>query len=213
MADSILNAFTVDQYRIGDSQAILYDRTRTAIFPEGYLGWLYLELKGERYSNRPGNGTLENLFCGLGDLSFDNIVAYLAKLPLIIMGKWEGNEFETMGLAFPTVMNGTPPERQSFIGYGFLRQYWGSAELEGLAMLGLSLMFQHFGLSAIHGVRYRENTLTARFAAQYGFRDDGVVPRYMVRRGVLVDAVVSTLMREDFEAYIKDKLIQVCTHG
>jgi hypothetical protein len=42
---------------------------------------------------------------------------------------------------------------------------------------------------------------------RFGFRDDGVVPKYMMKGDRLVSAVVSSCLREDFERYVEEKLV------
>jgi RimJ/RimL family protein N-acetyltransferase len=83
------------------------------------------------------------------------------------------------------------------------RQYWGSVESEVLAMLGLCLMFKEWDLAAIHGIRFPNNYLTAKFMQKFGFRDVGTVQKYMLdKNGKLTAAIASTLLREDFEQYL-----------
>lgn len=204
---SLIEAFKEDNYRIGDAQAIVYDRSRTAIFPEGFLAGVYLRLKGDRYHASEGTGILETLFCGMQDYSFDSIVSYLTKLPIVVTGVWNGDEFEPAGLGFSVASTRGNNETMAFCGYTLFRKWWGTDEAEGLAMLGLCAMFGEWKLSAIHGFRYVDNHLTARFMRQYGFKDIGRIERYMIQRGKLSPAIVSSLMIEDFESYLQKALI------
>jgi len=209
---SILHAFRDDQYRIGDLQAIGYLRTRTDLFPEGYLGALYAKMK-TGISGKPGNSWLESLFCGMSDLSYDVIVPYLASRPLCIMGIWKDGVFDAAGFIFPTVNIGMGDQKAAFAGYGFFRychgeQIWGSEEAKTLAMLGISFFFVELGLQALHGIRYISNAGTKNFLSPFGFRDTGCIPRYMLRSGKLVDGVASSLLRENFEAYVEQKLVE-----
>ena len=206
---SLIEAFKDDSYRIGDAQAIPYDRTRTAIFPEGFLAGLYVRLKGSRFAaNRPeSRDTLEALFCGMTDTSFDAIVAYLAKLPLIIMGVWDGDDFEPAGFCFPSAVTALGDERMCFGAYALFRKWWGTDEATALVMLGICAMFGEWKLLAIHGTRYDDNYLTARFLKQFGFKDVGKIDRFLLRRGKLSSAITSSLMREEFEDYLQRALI------
>jgi RimJ/RimL family protein N-acetyltransferase len=204
---SLIEAFKDDNYRIGDAQAIVYSRERTAIFHEGFLAGIYLRLKGDRFHDSGGNGILETLFCGMQDYSFDSIVSYLAKLPIVVTGVWNGDEFEPAGFGFSVASTRTKDESMAFCGYTLFRKWWGTQEAAGLAMLGLCAMFGEWKLSAIHGFRYVDNHLTARFMRQFGFKDIGCIQRYMIQRGQLAPAIVSSLMIEDFEDYIRKALI------
>jgi hypothetical protein len=198
-----LDALKQDGYRIGDLQAVGYLRT-DPMFEEGYLGKIYGMLKGNRYSDRDGLGIIESLFFGM-DPSWDNIVSYLSKTPLIIMGVWQPDDsFKPAGILFRTVVIGGG--RSCMAGYAFFREFWGKPEAEVLGMLGLAFAFQEFRVEAIHGMRYADNRQTVKFSQKYGFRDIGVHPRWELRRGELVDAVSSCLLKEDFEAYVDNML-------
>ncbi len=207
VAMSLIQSFKDMHYRVGPCQAIEYNRKDTALFKPGFLGELYFKLRGERYSKRDGTGILEMLFCGMTDLSYDAIVSYLASRAIVVLGVWQDEKnFKVAGLAFPTIMIGAGEQRACFAGYGFLREFWGSEEQEVLAALGLSVLFSELNLLSIHGIRYSGNAQTARFMQRFGFRDVGTVPHYMLRRGELVDGVVSTLRRERFEEVLAEML-------
>ena len=209
---SILEVLKDDNYKIGPLQAIQYDRKRTALFPEGYIGGLYWRMRGNRFNERKGNGVLETLFCGMADVSFDAIVPYLAARPLLVLGEWKGeNEetFEPAGLVFPVLtIGGAATERSVFAGYTMFRPYWGSPYSEVLGMLGLAYFFVELQLEAILGVRYSGNVSSASFVRRYGMRDCGVIPKYMLRDGKLVSGTVSILERSDFERYVENELVK-----
>jgi RimJ/RimL family protein N-acetyltransferase len=205
---SILQAFAEDGYRVGDFAAIRYDKARTEIFPEGWIGEVYFRLKGGMYNRKSKTDSiLEKTFCGIIDLSYDNIVSYLSKLPIIAMGKWDDKKFTIYGLAFVTTMIGNETHRTATAGYVFYPEAWGNKDIELVMLLGLSLLFGAFNLESVHGVRGIENRLTAKFVERFGFKDDGVIPSWMMKRGRLVPAVISSCLREDFEQYVEEKLI------
>lgn len=212
---SILETLKRHNYRIGRGQAIIYNKTKTDIFSEGFLGELYFKFKGTRFSGRQENenSILETMFCGMPDVSFNAIVPYLAtRLPLVVAGVWQEKRFTPVGIGFPTVICGAAlgqgDQRACFYGYGFLPEWWGSEEIEPLSMLALALTFQELNLLAIHGLRYDSNDLTARFTRRLGFKDVAKIPHYMLKRGKLVGATLSSLTREDFEAYVERALLQ-----
>jgi RimJ/RimL family protein N-acetyltransferase len=128
-------------------------------------------------------------------------------LPIIAVGKWNGDKFIHYGFAYVTTMTGSNLDRMGFVGYLFFPEAWGCGETELMTMLALCYLFHEFKFSCIHGIRYTENELTARFMRRFGFRDDGVVPKYMMKGDRLVSAVVSSCLREDFERYVEEKLV------
>lgn len=202
---SVLDAFKADDYRVNDVQAIGYLRT-DPLFYDGYLGMLYQKMKGDRYSHRRpgGTGVLETLFFGM-DSSWDSIVSYLSKIPLIIIGVWEGETFNPGALIFRTMP--IAQGHSCMMGYTIFREYWGTHAGELFGLLGLAFAFQEFNLHSIHGMRYADNLLTKNFLKPYGFKDTGIHPRWEVRRGKLVDCVSSCCLREDFEAYVTKTLL------
>ena len=205
---SILEAFASDCYRVGDYAAIKYDKARTDIFPEGWLGEVYFRLKGGMYNRKSKtDGILEKCFCGMSQLDYDSIVRYLSTLQIVAVGKWVGDTFLHYGFTFITIITGNATDRMSFVGYAFYPDAWGQPETELMTMLALCYLFHEFKFSAIHGVRYVENRLTKKFMERFGVRDDGIVPKYMLKGDKLVPAVGSTCLREDFERYVEERLI------
>jgi hypothetical protein len=195
-----------DHYRIGDLQALRYERN-TPPFYDGFLAKIYTLCRESK--RRSGDGILTATFGNNPASNFDSIMQFLAARPLIVLGEWRGEEFHEAGFAFPVVACGSKDtELSQFAGFGMFRKYWGTEELPVLAMLGLTYMFAEWDLKAIHGTRFEDNLLTARFMAQFGFREDGFIPKYQLRDGKLVGAVVSTLLREDFEAYVERWLLE-----
>lgn len=202
---SLLLALKEVGYRIGDIQVLQYDAARVDIFQPGYVSKLYFlgQSSGKRW--------LPNLFCGMANINHDAITCYLLQRPLLVLVNWKTDTtFEEIGFIFPVffqpLLSIRAAERQCFGAYGFFRQYWGKPEAEVVGMLGLAYMFQEWGLKAIHGVSYDTNSLTRRFLKGYGFKQTGHIPYYQVRDGVLVNGVVTTLLRTDFEQYVESQL-------
>lgn len=215
MRESILNVLQQDEYRIGNCQVLLYDRRRTT-FPEGYLSQLYQLCKLSGHRNKMG--ILPTLFCGMADLSHDAITCYLANRPVLVPVLWSSpTQFLAAGIAFPTTVPvmglPTSQDKAIFAGYGMFKGVWGTPEAEILGMLGLAYFFLSYDVTAIHGLRYADNALTARFTHQFGFKDNGSIPRYMLRNGELVTGISSTLLIEDFEQYVERKLVELFNRG
>lgn len=201
----VLAALQEDKYRFGDLQCVRYVKSD---FPDDYLGHLYNRCRESK--RRSGNGILDVLFGGNPASDFPSIVTYLASRPaLLIIGKWTDGKFREMGFAFNTVSVGGPNTEKSLIaGYGFFREVWGTEDQKILAMLGLAYFFKEFDLQAVIGNRYKENFLTAKFMEQFGFKNCGEVPRFQLKGTKLVPMLVSALLREDFEEYVKGFLVE-----
>lgn len=203
----LIEAFKEDKFRIGNCQAIEYNRADTTIFKPGFLGELFFMLRQNRYSKREGTGILESLFCGMKDLSYDAIVSYLSTRAIVCLGVWvDETSFKLAGFCFPTTVIGEGEQKSAFAGYGFLPEFWGTDEQEIMAALGITVLFSELKLLSLHGIRYAGNRATARFMERFGFHDVGVIPHYMLKRGKLVEGVVSTLSRERFEEVLAEML-------
>jgi hypothetical protein len=212
VAVSLIQAFKDDSYTYGNLQSIAYNRNDTSIFKPGFLGDLYWMLKGDRFhKTRPGSGILEVLMCGMSDISFDQVVSYLARIPLCVMGIWEespeGRRFRPAGIHFITVHTKSDTESSCFAGYGFVKEFWGSDEQETLTLLGISQIFGELNVKTINGMRFTTNEFTARYMAKFGFKDTGLIKDHLPRRGKLVDGVVSTLSKSDFETNLLERVL------
>lgn len=203
----VLAALKEDEYRWGDLQAIRYDKSKTGLFPDKYLAYLYNRCRESK--RRTGDGILSAVFGGNPASDFNSIVTYLAQRPLVILGQWVDGKLCELGFAFSIIVcGGAETEKAIFAGYGFFKQAWGRPEQTMLTMLGLAYLFKEFDLRAIHGIRYKENLLTARFMEKFGFRQVGEIPHYQLRGKELVPGVVSTLLRADFIGYAEQFLVE-----
>ena len=201
----ILTEIREFNYRIESLQAIPYNR-HLPLFPDGFLSNLYFGL-GEGRRNGFRRSNLQTSFTGFVDLSHDAVCAYLASQKLIILGKWEGQTFRTAGVCWPNLL--LAERRTGFGSYTALRWIWGSPDEEILGMLGIAALFEEFNLIQLHGQRYADNHLTARFMSRFGFKDvSGPIPRLLAKAG---DAeprpgIISTLSREDFERNCEERI-------
>lgn len=214
-------------YRYQSCQVMRYDPARREIFGDSMLADLYWRT---RRSGRSHLGSLPNLFCGMQDLSQDAITTYLFQRGVLLMGEWRANpsvidplnplpdnleelthpQFHVLGYAFLStnvVWSVDRKHNSVFGGYTFFREAYRSPQQRVLTFLGLAYLFREFSLVNLHGCRYADNKLTARFAGSFGFRDIGTIPNYMIQQstGQLVAGTVSTLDRSDFE----ERLMQV----
>ena len=162
---SVLDCFAEDKYRVGNYAAILYDEKRVDIFGEEWIAGAYRRLRGGMYSRRnaASDKILQCMFSGKSDLGFNSIVAYLSRVKFVVVGEWEEKTFHSCGLAYISTLEGTQDDRMAFVGYGFFPDAWGKNETELMTMLALCYLFREYKLSCIHGVRYIENRLTAKF--------------------------------------------------
>lgn len=210
----------------------LYEQTRLS----GQRHPLPLDL-----NNRATLGPIPLLFCGMTNLGPDAISKYLSERAVCVVGEWrsdqttcyvtdgsspevryeEGPErFHPLGYCFPsTPVTTSPlsltsqPVNSVFAGYTIFSEAWRTPQQRVLMFLGLAWLFSTFSLAAIHGSRYGDNHLTARWTRQFGFRDCGTLPHCLTAAadptGPLVPATFSALLREDFERLLRETLTLV----
>ena len=195
-------------YRFGNCSVRVYDKFANA--PS--LSYLYdrclLSAPNRTF------GVLPESFCGMTDLSRDAVCAYLhGRIPLLLM--IAGND--VIGFSFPTIWAGVKqgtispdPGRSMFMGYVIFRPYWSQPESVVAMMLTGIYYFHTYNLLSIHGQRYPWNHLTAKFLKQFGVRDTGIIPDFILSGNRLVDCITSSLSRADFESYVT-RTIAGCT--
>jgi hypothetical protein len=205
-------------YRWGDCQAIAYDPARTSIFAPPFLYNLYVACKDSSAGRRSdrGTGILEPTFCGFRDLGHEAVCSYLHTQKLVILGEWRSNEpyafgsrFDPLGFCWlSTAIAQGATSRSAFGAYAFFREAWRTPQQMVLTMIGISYLFVENNLTTLHGIRYADNKLTARWMEKFGFSDVGTVPQYLFRSstGELESATVSTLARETFSAILSQAL-------
>jgi len=207
MGDPI-DALAETGFRWRNCQALLYNEKRSDIFPAPFLYRLY-----ERTVDS-GHGALRALFCGAPDLSnCDAVCRFLRYRSVCVMGVWQDTDgerhFRDLGyafLSFPITRTSAStqenPQNSGFAGYMFFPDAWGTGEQTVCMVLALAWFFHRYKMIAIHGTRYSDNHLTARFTSRFGFKDDFTVPHCLLRSPdePLQSATLATLLRVDFIA-------------
>jgi hypothetical protein len=203
-------------YRWWDLQAIEYTPIREEIFPPPFLTTLYNLCL---HSGRAKLGILESLFCGMTDLSHDSITSYLHTRKLIVLGEWRTRggeeakvtEFIPLGFCFLSTFCKGKTTASAFGAYAFFSEAWRTPQQHCLTLLGIAFLLKEFELSSLHGIRYADNRLTARWMARFGFEDVGTLQNYLPRHstGELTAATISTLDRVRFEELFSAMLEKV----
>jgi len=207
MSDSgLFKLFADEGYKFGSCSARVYDRN---LNPDDFLLQLY----------RASKPRLASTFCGMTDLSAAAITAYLStRNPLLLMcvdnDELTGG-FEVVGYAFPTIVSGPKqgamnpdPGRTALVGYAFFRSWWGKPEITVCMMLMGVYFFHEFNLLTLQGQSLPGNQSTRRFLRQFGTKDVGIIPKFLLYNGTMVDSIQTCLYREDFEACVRRTLVE-----
>lgn len=137
-------------------------------------------------------------------------------LPLQVLAP----QFHPLGFCFPVgdpllaAPALQPANRNAiFAGYAFFDNAWRTRQQRVLTWLGITALFGEFRSAAVHGVRFHDNHLTARWMAQFGFSDVGTIPHYLYSHssGDLTAGVVSTLTRAHFSMLLSEIMTQIQT--
>jgi hypothetical protein len=183
--------------------------------------------------------------CGMVDLSRDAMISYWATRNPLLLLTLDHKSYSAKsvldvrsspiltdgtivaGFSFITAfqgaaisLNGGPQpmgERSALGAYLYFRPFWGTPEIEILNLLGLSLYFHNYKLSAIHGQRFAYNVATEKFMRRFGSRDVGTLQRFLADRKdgradgeiILSDCIVSELLRENFIEYVSRQLLSL----
>jgi len=149
----------------------------------------------------PDSESSNPLFCGMRDLSLESVVGYLNSVKLVILGEWRPSaiapRFHPLGFCFLASLTEGKTASAGFGAYAFFEEAWRTPQQTVLTFLGISYLIYEGNLASLHGIRYSDNKLTARWMAKFGFRDLATVPNSILRSatGELTESVVSTLSR------------------
>src|SRR5208282_331893 len=197
----LFKIFADDRYRFGSCSIRLYDPNSA---PDDFLIQLY----------RAAKPRIHSTFCGMTDTSAAAITAYLStRSPLLLMcvdNDQLAGGYEIIGFAYTTLIVGPKigtvnpdPGRSALFGYAYFRPWYGKPEITVTMMLAGIYLFHELGLVTLQGQSLPSNQLTRRFLRQFGTRDVGILPKFLLYNGQLVDSHLSCLFRADFEAYVE----------
>ena len=206
--DRVFQLFADDNYRFASCSVRVYDRNRG---PDDLLVQLY----------RASKPRLSSTFCNMRDLSPAAVTAYLStRNPLLLMcvdNPDIDSGSEIIGYAFLTTIAGPAkgtvnpdPGRTAFLGYTMFRPWWGRPEITVCMMLCGIYFFHEFNLLTLQGESVPGNELTRRFLRQFGTKTTGIIPKFLLHGGVMVDCHISCLYRADLESYCR-KVLSDCT--
>ena len=215
----IFQTFADGKFHFGACSVRVYDRRDVTTYGTDFLHKLY-DASLASAPSRP-YGILEEALCGFTDLTADAVCAYLhTRSPLLLMCVDKSDAqggFEVIGFSFPTIWAGPAqgkidpdPGRSMLMGYVIFRSAWRSPEAVVCMMLTGIYYFHQFNLLNIQGQRLPWNHLTAKFLAQFGTRDVGVLPKFLFDGKKMVDSIQSCLDRTLFEDYVR-KVLAECS--
>jgi hypothetical protein len=141
---------------------------------------------------------LDTAFPGMGDVSHDSVVSFMAHRQAQLLWKKTAGEPELMGFSFIDSADGKVGARKALFGFAFFRKYWGTLENRQLLYLMLAYWFAQCQIDVLFGITLRSNRLARNIARKYGFKELADIPQFLYCNGELADATLVMLDRHTY---------------
>lgn len=166
-----------------------YDEKQTWLFPEEFLGRMYMRLRAE--------GTLDIAFPGMNLNHLNRFISHMANIRLgfVICCLKTIKKPHPVGWGFLTEVDGDEGKRKASFGFGFFKEIHRRREHVDLSMMMLKYWFSDFKIDQLYGTTI--NPLAYNYSKRFGFRPLCVLPKFFSGR----DANLITLTPEVFQAY------------
>jgi hypothetical protein len=166
-----------------------YDEKQTWLFPEEFLGRVYMRLKQE--------GTLAIAFPGMNLTHLNRFITCMAniKYGFVIGCLKTPTKPKPVGWAFLTEVEGEEGKRKASFAFGFFKEIHGRREHVDLSMFYLKNWFDTFKVDQLYGTTL--NPLALNYSKRFGFRRLCVLPKFFSGQ----DANLITLTPEAFRPH------------
>lgn len=166
-----------------------YDEKNTIVFPEEFLGRMYMRLRSE--------GTLGIAFPGMNLSHLNRFITYMANIRLgfVICCLKTATKPKPVGWGYLTEVDGEEGKRKASFGFGFFKEIHGRREHVDLSFMMLSHWFTDFKIDQLYGTTI--NPLAFNYSKRFGFQPLCVLPKFFNGR----DARLITLTPQTFEVF------------
>lgn len=166
-----------------------YDEKQTWLFPEEFLGRMYMQLRRE--------GTLDMAFPGMDLSHLNRFISYMANIRLgfVICCLKTIKKPHPVGWGFLTEVDGPNGMRKASFGFGFFKEIHGRREHVDLSMFMLAHWFQEYKINQLYGTTL--NPLALNYSKRFGFQKLCVLPKFFSGRA----ASLITLTPEAFQPH------------
>lgn len=141
---------------------------------------------------------LDTVFPGMGDISHDSVVSFLAHRAVQLLWRNTVSGPELMGFSFIDSADGSVGARKALFGFAFFRKFWGAQENRQVLYLMLAYWFSQCQIDVLFGITLRSNRLARNIARKYGFRELADIPRFLYCNSELADATLVMLDRQTY---------------
>lgn len=150
------------------------------------------------WSRLESEDLLDTVFPGMGDVSHDSVVSFMAHKIAQLLWANTPDGPELMGFCFIDSSDGKPGARKALFGFAFFRKFWGTQENREALYLMLAYWFAQCQIDVLFGITLRRNRLARNIARKYGFQELADIPRFLYCNGELADATLVMLDRHTY---------------
>lgn len=166
-----------------------YVESNTEVFPEEFLGRMYMRLKAE--------GTLQLSFPGMNFTHLNRFISYVSNIRLgFVIGCLKTTKKpHPVGWAYLSEVDGEEGQRKANFAFGFFKEIHGRREHVDLSMFYLNFWFQQYKIDQLYGTTI--NPLALNYSKRFGFQRLCVLPKFFSGK----PASLITLTPERFKPY------------
>lgn len=166
-----------------------YDEKQTWLFPEEFLGRVYMRLKSE--------GLLAVSFPAMDMSHLNRFISYVSniKLGFYICCLKTIKKPHPVGWGYLTEVDGLEGARKASFAFGYFREIHGRREHIDLDMFLLRAWFSEFKIDQLYGTTL--NPLALNYSKRFGFQRLCVLPKFFSGK----PASLITLTPETFKTY------------
>ena len=139
-----------------------YDEKQTWLFPEEFLGRMYVRLRSE--------GLLDISFPGMGLTHLNKFISYASNIKLgFVIGCLKTiKKPHPVGWAFLNEVSGDEGRRKASFTFGFFKEVHGRREHVDLSMFYLKNWFDNYKIDQLYGTTL--NPLALNYSKRFGFQ-------------------------------------------
>jgi len=180
------------EYQTDKVVIIPYVPEKKKYFPETFLVSLYSRLVED--------GTLKVTFPGMDVASLNKFIAYLHRRSVLMFHfkTEDGKVGEPFGFAWICEVEGKDGARKASFGFAIFRKFWGRVENRHACMLAIYWWFTALKIDILYATTLVKNKLAQNYAKNFGFKVIGVMPKFFIHDGELVDVVLRYLEKDYF---------------
>lgn len=170
-----------------------YDEKQTWLFPEEFLGKMYVRLRSE--------GLLDVSFPGMNLSHLNRFITHMANIRLgfVICCLKTAKKPHPVGWGYLTEVGGPDGGRKAAFAFGFFKEIHGRREHVDLSHMMLSYWFREFKIDQLYGTTL--NPLAFNYSKRFGFQSLCVLPKFFDGYPARLITLTPEAFRPHYEAW------------